>query len=237
LGLHELAWDRFEYERNRIYYDTIFSTIQKNRNLKPNPYLVDTVEHLFATALGAAPGHVPSTDNNSLPTHLLQQAFVTSYGLKKYFPTIMKPHHFNFELDLFPIYYSLQNPTTRVFSPRSRTGASTIKEIRELERLMNIFIEELSKNGALSSDTVMGHIAKLIKFHYFHNMTDNHNITRNSLDMLSIDSRFCKTLFPSAPEAVFAEDSSFLRGCVSISSTDIPANKKTQNTNKSAAIP
>ncbi|QEY53060.1 hypothetical protein [Legionella longbeachae] len=235
--LHELAWYRYEYERNRIYYDITFSIIQKNRNLKPNPYLVDTAKHLFATALGAAPGYVPATDNNALPVDILQQAFVESYGLKKYRPTVMQPKHFNFQTDYFPIYYSLQHPATRIFSPRSRLASSTINEVRELEHIMNIFIEELSKDGALSSDTVVGQIAKFVKFSYFHNALDTHNILRNSLELLNSDKRFNDTLFLHTSEALFAADASFLRGCVSIGSAAIPTQQKTHCPNKHAAIP
>jgi len=235
--LHELAWYRYEYERNRIYYDITFSVIQKKRNLKPNPYLVDTAKHLFATALGAAPGYAPATDNNALPIDSIQQAIVESYGLKKYKPTVMQPKHFNFETDYFPIYYSLQHPATRVFSPRSRLASSAINEMRELEHIMNIFIEELSKDGALSSDTIIGQIAKFVKFSYFHNATDTHNILRNSLELLNSDSRFNDTLFPHTPEALFAADASFLRGCVSIGSAEIPAQKKAHYSNEHAAMP
>ncbi|WP_298623788.1 hypothetical protein [uncultured Legionella sp.] len=234
--LHELAWYRYEYERNRIYYDITFSVIQKKRNLKPNPYLVDTAKHLFATALGAAPGYAPAIDDNALPADVLQHAFVESYGLKKYTPTIMQPKHFNFETDYFPIYYSLQHPATRVFSPRSRLASSTINEMRELEHIMNIFIEELSKNGALSSDTVIGQIAKWVKFSYFHNATDSHNILRNSLELFNNDSRFNDTTCRS-PEALFAADASFLRGCVSIGVAEIPTQQETHCSNEHAAIP
>ncbi|MFT4058516.1 MAG: hypothetical protein QM652_03105 [Legionella sp.] len=167
----------------------------------------------------------------------MQEAFVESYGLKKYKPTIMQPKHFNFETDYFPIYYSLQHPATRVFSPRSRLAASTINEMRELEHIMNIFIEELSKDGTLSSDTVVGQIAKFVKFNYFHNAIDTHNILRNSLELLNNDRRFNNTLFPHTSEAVFAADASFLRGCVSIDSAEIPTQQKTHCPDEHAAMP
>lgn len=57
--LHNLAWQRFEFERNQVYYDIAFSVIQKKRNLKPNPYLIDTARHLFATTMGAARAMFP----------------------------------------------------------------------------------------------------------------------------------------------------------------------------------
>ncbi|CAM4434501.1 MAG: hypothetical protein LEGION0403_FIIPPAGN_02742 [Legionella sp.] len=220
--LNELAWRRYEYDRNRIYYDITFSIIQKNRNLKPNPYLVDTAKHLFATALGDAPGYVPAVDNSALPVNTLQQVFVESYGLKKYWPTIMQAKHFNFETDSLPIYYSLQHPSTRVFSPSSRSVSSTINEMRELQHIMGIFINDLLVEGALSSDTVIGEIAKYIEFQYFHNIADSHKIMKESTDLLNIDMRFKKTLFPSYEESTFAADASFLRGCISMSSAKTP---------------
>lgn len=235
--LHELAWYRYEYERNRIYYDITFSVIQKKCNLKPNPYLVDTAKHLFASALGAVPGYAPATNNDALPLDILQQVFVESYGLKKYKPTIMQPRHFHFETDYFPIYYSLQHPATRVFSPRSRLASSTINDMRELEHIMNVFIGELSKEGALSSDTVIGEIAKSVQFNYFHNTLDTHNILKDSLELLDNDCRFNQTLFPHTSEAVFAADATFLRGCVSIDSAKIPTQQKTHCPNKHAGIP
>ncbi|MCW8397565.1 hypothetical protein OQJ26_02020 [Legionella sp. PATHC038] len=236
--LHELAWYRYEYERNRVYYDITFSIIQKTRNLKPNPYLADTAKHLFATALGAAPGYVPSIDNSALPLDVLQYVFIESYGLKKYIPTIMQPKHFNFERDCFPIYYSLQHPATHVFSPRSRQVTSTIYEMRELEHIMSIFIQELSKDNALSSDTIIGKIAKSVEFSYFHNTQDIHNVMQSSLEILNIDSRFNNSQFAKEqPGAIFAADASFLRGCVSIKTTKIPTKQEAKYANDCAAIP
>ena len=116
--LHELAWNHYDYERNRIYYDIAFSMTQKKRNLKPNPYLADTAKHLFATAVGAVPGYGPAMNENALPLATIQKVFVESYGLKKYMPTIMHPVHFNLDDAQFPIYYSLQLSSTDVFSPK-----------------------------------------------------------------------------------------------------------------------
>ena len=112
LYLHELAWSAFEYRRNQIYYDIAFSITQKKRNLKPNPYLVDTAKHIFTTAIGAAPGYVPAHNNNALPLDVIQNVYVESYGLRKYSPTIMQPSQFDFQNDKLPIYYSMQNPAT-----------------------------------------------------------------------------------------------------------------------------
>lgn len=215
--LHELAWSHFEYRRNHIYYDIAFSRIQKKRNLKPNPYLIDTASHLFTTALGAAPGYIPACDDGSLPLSILQQAFVESYGIKKYYPTIMQPSHFNFETDKLPVYYSLQNPSTFVFSPKSRKISSTLFEMHELEHIIKILLEELSVENTICSGTIIGDVTKNIEFTYFHNEFDRHNIIKSSGEIISIDKRF-KFIDKKIKQkgAKLAEDAKFFRGCVCI---------------------
>ncbi len=209
--LHEMAWHQFEYEINRIQYDMMFSIIQKKRNLKPNPYLADTAKHLFVTALGAAPGYVPALDESALPLSIIQKTFIESYGLKKYFPTVMQPTHFIFEQDKLPVYYSLQHPATHVFSPKSRAVSSTLLEMRELAHIMKIFVDELSKDDGMCSDTVINNIAKNIKISYFHNKVDHYRVMRQSNEIPKHDDRFIQT-----NEAVFAADSPFVRGCISL---------------------
>ncbi len=217
LYLHELAWQYYEYPRNHFYYDVAFSILQKKRNLKPNPYLVDTARHLFAIALGAAPGFIPATDTQALPVDVLQKVFVESYGLKKYFATIMQPTHFNFEEDKFPIYYSLQHPSTHMFSPKSRKVSSTLAEMRELEHITRIFSQGLAGRGGLCSDTIMGQVAAGIDFNYFHNKLDRHGVVRSSSEIEKLDKRFLLKN-KKTPDATFAGDSTFVRGCISLQS-------------------
>jgi len=217
LYLHEMAWNKFEYERNRIYYDIAFSLIQEKRNLKPNPYLADTAKHLFATAMGATPGYTPCCDEESLPLNRLQHAFVDLYGLTKYIPTIMQPAHFNFEKHKNAIYYSLQHPSTHVFSPKSREVSSTINDILELEHIMRIFKEELSHDSNICSETIIGTIGKTVTFDYYHNKLDRQQIILQSSDLPRLDERFLLNKTNNKnKEAKFASDAPFVRGCVSI---------------------
>lgn len=217
LYLHEKAWQRFQYNLNHFHYDVVFSIIQKRRNLKPNPYLTDTARHLFAAALGAAPSYVPAHNNDALPLDILQKIFVELYGLKKYYPTIMQPIHFKFEHEKAPVYYSLQNPSTGAFSPRSRTVSSTLFEMRELAHIMEIFIDELSKDNSMCSDSIISQIAKNIQFNYFHNKTDRHHVIRPSNEIETLDERF-NFVNPKykVKDAKFASDAPFVRGCISI---------------------
>lgn len=217
LYLHKLGWSYSEYQRNHFYYEMAFSIIQKQRNLKPNPYLVDTAKHLFATAVGAAPGYAPAINEDALPLSLLQKAYVESYGLKKYIPTILQPTSFEFEVDEMPIYYSLQHPSTHVFSPKSRTVSSTLVEMRELQHIMEVFVAQLMKNDTMCVDTVMGEVARKIRFRYFHNKLDKHKIISPSSEIVAFDKRFAaSSIRYKVKDACFAEDSPFVRGCISI---------------------
>lgn len=220
LYLHETAWRKFEYDRNRIYYDIAFSLIQEKRNLKPNPYLTDTARHLFATALGAVPGYVPACDESALPLSVIQRAFTDSYGLKKYLPTVMQPAHFDDSGRQTAVYYSLQHPATHVFSPKSREVSSTLAEMQELEYIMRVFCEELACEANICADTVIGSIAKSVCFQYFHNKSDRQGIMTPSAQIPRCDARFAqKPVNMSHSGARFAADAPFVRGCIGMSSS------------------
>jgi len=216
--LHEKAWKKFEYDINRIYYDMIFSIIQQERNLKPNPYLADTAKHLFATALGAAPGYAPAMNEEALPLSILQTAFIHSYGMEKYYPTIMQPTHFNFEKDTAPIYYSIQHPSVHVFAPKSRKISSTLVELRELEHIMRVFATELGRSDGMCSDTILCEVARKAEFSYFHSKPDKHQVVYNSTEIAKRDKRFkyCAGRKKPGKTMTFGSDAPFVRGCVSI---------------------
>jgi hypothetical protein len=211
------GWKNHEYERNHLYYNIAYSLIQNKRNLKPNPYLVDTARHLFTVALGAVPGYAPLCDNDLLPLEDIQKAFVESYKQEKYIPTIMGPSHFYLEESHHPVYYSLQYPSTLSFSPKSRKISSTIFEIRELKHIVDIFTEELSKENSLLADTIIHDIAKEAQFSFFHNNTDRHQLIQPSKKIIEHDNRFRSNFsYKAAMNSTFASDAPFLRGCVSI---------------------
>ncbi len=215
LYLHELAWQYYEYQRNGFYYDIAFSIIQKRRNLKPNPYIADTAKHLFITALGAAPGYAPALNNAALPLDLLEKVFVETYGLKKYFPTILHPKHFSFEMEVEPIYYSLQHPSTHVFSPKSRKESSTLMDLRELEHITKVFTQELIQDKSMCSGTVMSQVATNIEFNYFHNKNDRQGTIQPTVNIPKLDNRFINQDKKNS-EMAFASDAPFVRGCVSM---------------------
>ncbi len=215
--LFELAWNRYEFYKNELGYAIAFSLIQEKRNLKPNPYLVDTAHHLFKIISGKVPGYAPACSNDSLPLELIQNAFVSSYGLKKYIPTIIHPVSFNFKNDKQPIYYSLQHPSTYVFSPKARKTFSKLIELRELAYIMRVYCDELSKKSFLPYDPVISEIIDRVELNYFHNETDSHKTIRPSTDIAMLDERFNNAnLINTSSAAVFSSDAPFVRGCISI---------------------
>lgn len=218
--LHQKAWERSEYLRSHMYYEAGFSVIQKKRNLKPDPYLADTARHLIAIALGEAPGYVPACSDDFLPVSVLQKVFIQSYGMKKYYPTIIQPTRFVFEKDILPVYYSSQVPSTHVFSPRARKISSTLSEMRELEYIMKCFLEELKCKNGVCSDTVLHQIAQQVEFKYFHNEHDKHQVIQSSKNLIESDPRFTflSIKLAGCDQFEFSSDAKFLRGCVRIGS-------------------
>ncbi len=218
----EIASDKFEYEKNQVYYNIAYSLFQLSNNLKPNPYLIDTACHLFALGAGAVSGYAPAIDDNSIPLQLIQHAYVEMYGLKKYIPTIMQPQQFKFEdLNTKPIYYSLNYPSTLSFSPKSRKDSSTIFEMDELMHIVNIFQRELSLENNILSDTIISEVAKNVEFHFFHNRNFTHNNIKDSETIIEFDDRFShKHAKSSYSNSSFSTDAPFLRGCVGLKVKD-----------------
>jgi hypothetical protein len=216
--LYQLAWHSFTYERNHFHYDLIFSVVQKRRNLKPSPYLMDTVKHLAATACGVVPGYAPATNDDFLPLEVIQKAYIESYGMKKYHPTIMQPAYFHFEKDKYPIYYSIQYPATSSFSPKARKINSRLYELRDLEHIITSCMKELSTEHPLYAGTALSKLAKNAEFKYYHYEKDSHHVVKSSEEIPTFDKRIHQINSAyKVKTATFTSDSPFVRGCISIS--------------------
>lgn len=101
------------------------------------------------------------------------------------------------------------------FSPTSRKMNSIFYEIRELDHILKVFSEELSKKDGMCADTILGQISKKISFRYFHNEEDRYQLVSPSHQIASLDNRYLFSTQP-LPNCQFASDGSFLRGCVMI---------------------
>lgn len=218
----QYGWNKTDYDRCQFYYDVIFSTIQRKRNLRPNPFVLDTVKHILKISLGVIPGFSPLTTDDLLPLTILQEIFIESYGLK-HTPTIMGPQHYIFEKDKHPTYFSLQYASPDIFAPTSRTSSSTVFEIRELAHVIEVLQQELSRDDSLCADTVFKDLMRTLEFSYYHNRPDQHRVMRLSKELETLDPRFQRmpTKYKTQ-QAAFASDSKFFRGCVAISNPVFP---------------
>ncbi len=227
LYLHKLAWQLIRPSLVKDQYNLAFSVVQHDRKLKPNPHLAGTAQHLYMIALGGALAHAPATDNLMLPLDVLQQAYLQAYRLKRYHSTIMQPSIFQIETS-GPVYYSLNQPSTHIFSPTSRRLASMMMDMHELQDIESVLTEELQDSDTLGSDFVLHTAARKTLFSYYHSERDNQNALKHSSIIGLEDPRFA-FLSPGLthfPEAKFAADAAFARGCVRIQ-----ARQRIKNTN------
>lgn len=205
------------YLKNLPYYQTAYSLLLESTNQKPNPYLFDTFKHLIDIMTGETPGFAPQINNNLLPVDVLQDVFLNCYGLKSIAPSIMAPGYFNVHLEKpEPIYYSLQFPTTRSFSPNSKK-TSTMTAMRELKDICTDLFQELIKDNHFCSNTIIQHIAQNISLDFFHNSTDIDSVIDNVSTLIDSDNRFTY-YYDRNINLSPAYDSKFFRGCLSIRS-------------------
>ncbi|MGD9108171.1 MAG: hypothetical protein PVI75_03270 [Gammaproteobacteria bacterium] len=213
--LYESYWKNTEFWRNEFIWHLIFSIIQKERNLKPNPYVADTVKHLLAMSLGVYPGFAPSNNNSAAPISRLQQLYVDIYQLE-YAPIIMCPtyfkrYYFKSQKRNSDIYYSLAYPTTINFSPKSKRTANKITELKEIHYLLNKYLDAIKTADLNLNNTPLAEIPDLVEFNFYHTSEISTNI--NSSELLpQRDQNFLLNR-----KGKFPDKSPFLRGCISIS--------------------
>lgn len=209
------VWQGSIFRRNQFVFDFAFSLVEETRNLKPNPYLADTVKHLIGIGTGEVPGMTPAINDVAAPITGLQKVFIEDYGLKKYAPVIMHIHH------LLPderraLYYSLEMPTTTVFSPRSSRFSSKMVDMRELRHILEVLQSEIIKGNICVEKTPLYSLARDINYSFYHSETDSQNEILPVIQLLDKDPSFTKSLIDEEDYA-FPEFSPFFRGCIALS--------------------
>lgn len=207
-------WKGSAFRRNQYIFDSAFSIAQENKNLKPNPYLTDTVKHLIAIGKGAAPAFSPAMNDEAAPVSGLQKTYLEDYGIKKYAPVIMHLHHFN---SLMPVYYSFQMPTTTVFSPKSRKLSSVMTDLHELKHIMESVMSEILKGDIGLEKTPLYDLATNTQYGYYHSDKDKFSEVLSVAEIQLFDKSFTRSNIDDN-EYLFPEFGPFFRGCISISS-------------------
>ena len=210
----ERVWKSSAVERNQIFYDYALSLAQRQKHLKPNPYLTDTAKYLLLIGLGVAVGFGAAVDEELCPTSTIQQAYLESYHLESA-PIILVPKHFSLldELDNSPVYYSLQMPTTFFFSPKSRKLSTTLEDLDEIKHILNTFLAEIRKKNLGVEGTVMETLANNVKFEYFHTKPEMNEDIQYAGNIPNLDQDIQYVLNKFQPHG-FPYTGSFSRGCI-----------------------
>lgn len=200
-----------------LYMGLTLTEAQRKRDLKVDPYISDTVYHLYKIAAGLVPGFAPASDETYLPRSFLQHIFVDVYGLQ-YYPTILHPS--NFDLNnpsAQAVYYSRMYPTTFAASPQTRKVASIIYGMGELQYLLDesrIGLNLLTPN---LSNAPWLRIGKDVDFQVYHSHKSKQKNVQLSRCLPEIDKRFGQAGCAQKLEGHdFCEEGAFARGCIAI---------------------
>lgn len=210
------AWQYSEFWCNQFLWNLIFSNIQQKKNLRPDPYIADTVKHILATAVGAAPAFAPALDDKAAPVNFLQKTYLDVYQLKHHYPTIMIPQFFDMHQKSNPVYYSLEYPCTIEFSPRSRRISNKTTDSNEINYVLDKYLNEIGKNELNLSGTPLFDVPQKVDFDFFHTNTENYEVIRKSSDIPREDPTFIPKSSPSSNKG-FPDSCPFVKGCIRIS--------------------
>jgi len=178
-----------------------------NRNLKPIPYLSDTIKHLLFISMHNTPAFIPAGQSQlTAPINGLQKAFIDTYFLKDYLPTILYPAILN-KHESPNIYYSLAFPTLLEGSPLNKNLSTLMLNIKSIKLMLDTVLREI------------GHENKFIKnsqFQYFHVEDDNLGEIQSSRLIPQLDPAFNQDNIYFS-DRTFCATSAFWRGCIKIS--------------------
>lgn len=218
LYLWQKGWKHCKYARNKSILDVIgevFAQNLKTNNLKFDPYLIATLNHLFLLGAGVLPASFPATGTDEAgPLKEIQEIYANIYNLQN-IPTIMQPKYFGHK-DKLPVYYSLQNPTLLESIPKSKQATSTIEIVRNLKELIEHFIKIIPWQIFEQSAQPFCDIINRLRFDFFHSDTFAYGPhIRPSTEMPQYDQALIYNPIPQQDKK-FATNSSFLKGCVRI---------------------
>ncbi len=228
LYISHKGWQHSSYARKKAALDMVWEIFMKslsNKELKFDPYVVDTLKHIIYVSTGTIPANTPFAGSEKTgPLKNIQMIYEDSrgYGLEEYTATIMHPKYFSIT-EPEPVYYSLQLPTLLESLPRAKKITSVIDNIRELSELLNCFLNKDTEpwSTLMIGDSLLGDTIKNLQVDYFHgDMFAYGDLIKSSLKMPELDPRL-RYSASNDKKRIFASNSSFLKGCVRIS-TKLP---------------
>lgn len=212
--LYKTVWAGSQFPRNYVIYNLLFSQAQQEKNLRPNPYLADTVKHIIAMSMGSATGFLVANDESCAPLYELERVFTEVYGLRNDYAAIfMRPGRYIAESDK-TMYYSLRYPTALEFSPRSRNLSSTLKDLLEVKHILDMVKASLLSRADIENTPVMRAL-KTQQFDFFHSESDSLGEVTQSSEAPILDLSL-QSVLGRQKGKVFCESSQFFKGCVSV---------------------
>jgi|JI10StandDraft_1071094.scaffolds.fasta_scaffold39617_3 hypothetical protein len=209
------SWIQSRFFRSKselsIMWETFASTV-RDRNLKPGPYILDTVMHAIFLANGAVPGFRPADMSELLlPSLSVEYAYEHIYILKEYAAVVMHPWILGAMNNFDSIYYSLFYPSMLEGTPAIRHAPSIISELRDLKMLMQTITNIMKRHSKLTYELIEN-----IFFEYFHHeedkfkeIVDSKFLTAGDPSLVKCTQRFKGKIFP--------HQGPFFRGCMRVS--------------------
>ncbi len=199
------SWRQSLNCRNQMNFNLsqeTFAETLSRRNVKPTPYILNTLSHIISIGNGTFPGFLPAVNNEvAAPITLIQQAYEESY-LLKHAPIIMYPHHLQPAEQEISVFYSMSFPTVLDFAPKSRKLPYIMSDIRELRFVTEILQEHLNDNK--------------VSFNFYHSEDDRYHEIQSSKLIPEEDSLMRASLnLPNKKR--FPYKGPFLSGCVKVS--------------------
>lgn len=212
------AWNQTQLWTHNIafgYSTELFISELKKRRQTPKHYLIDTVKHLINIGSNTVTGFTPLTNSDlTIPCELIQSAYISTYKLKYYFPTLMQPGFILDGADVNYCYYSLQYPTLPEKPPELSNFPSVLKTLRELKIDMSVFIELIQQWPEVKANNKID-LLQNVTFDYFHSENDKQNEVKKLDGLLSEDPKL-KSRDDIYGPRLQPETSHFFRGCVRI---------------------
>lgn len=217
-ALKDIVQRETAYLRNQVVFDYAFSCVLRTQNLKQNPYLVATLQHLYQLVLGGYTGFRFAVNNESGPVNTLSTLFMDIYGLR-YAPTFVYQDYLSVLVDKpnEPIYYSLAHPTLLDFYPRSRMLVSKLNDMQLLVYMLNKTQKAFVADELGLKTTDMYKKIRCASFQGFHSgqSVEDEQIL-NTQGLLERDE--CLQVLMGQHDKPFNEASPLLKGIVRISS-------------------
>lgn len=210
--LFKVCWIQMQLLRDATSFSllwALFIEAVNNRNLKPRPYLVDTIKYLVSVASGSGVAFMPSTNESSMPIKIIQDAFTEVYQLPHYIPTIMHSSKLNENNRMG--YYSLTFPTILDSNPDMKRLNSIVSDQREIHKLLETLTNTIKHRNPIINPI------KNVSYQFYHNDTavTGQDAIYHSESIIKEDRRFLD-LSGQFKDKTFCATSPFFRGCIRI---------------------